>query len=573
MKKIIWLIPFTLAAFLRFVLLGHAPLNDQEAALALQALHVAQGARPVLGPEVAYTLPTAVLFWLTAALNWTARLWPALAGFSLVFVPWALRRELGERLAFLLALGLALDPFLTAASRTASGAAVAAAALIWGLAAFRKGRYFWAGAAWMLFLMSGVSFWLLALAALMAVLLLLNFALEQMQMTWEMGSYFWLISARRMPSLAWGAAALWALFAVLQPHALAAWLNALPVFLRGWVQPAALPPGLMLIGGLTYGILPIGLALAAYIWRRRHGQRDFYAAALGVLAFMLAFLVIFYPAHQPIDWLWVTLALWLPALRWLDARLPQQMDVSLPLLGTAALTLALLGFEWLQMLSVVVRFGGATQIISLGTFSWTLSERAAQLTVWLVGWMILVVSLMLIALTWGERVAVRGLAQGLLAALLIYTLGMAWSAAGTRTVQGFEFWQAEGKITGQPWLVQTVERIASQQMGNASALDVALLGVDAPSLRWALRRHHPREIAVLDSLSPPPIVISDSNQDLSAAAGYRGQVICWEKAPFWQQTGFFDWVRWMMLRQKAASPDTIIIWVREDLFLDTQNLH
>ena len=55
---------FILAATLRFCQLGALPLSDSEATWALQALHVAQGTRPLLGSQPIYILPTSLLFFL-----------------------------------------------------------------------------------------------------------------------------------------------------------------------------------------------------------------------------------------------------------------------------------------------------------------------------------------------------------------------------------------------------------------------------------------------------------------------------------------------------------------------------
>ncbi len=57
-----WLygLAFLIGLALRLVQLGAAPLTDSEATLALQALHIADGMRPLLGPQPAYILLTSV---------------------------------------------------------------------------------------------------------------------------------------------------------------------------------------------------------------------------------------------------------------------------------------------------------------------------------------------------------------------------------------------------------------------------------------------------------------------------------------------------------------------------------
>ena len=62
-----WLygLAFLIAFALRFIQLGAMPLTDSEATLATQALHIAQGTRPLLGPQPLYILLTSIIFAIT----------------------------------------------------------------------------------------------------------------------------------------------------------------------------------------------------------------------------------------------------------------------------------------------------------------------------------------------------------------------------------------------------------------------------------------------------------------------------------------------------------------------------
>jgi hypothetical protein len=83
-ETILYVCAFLLALAVRVIKLGASPLADSEAAWALQALGVAQGARPLLGSQPAYILMTSVLFYLLGAAaaswrewcqHWLAALW------------------------------------------------------------------------------------------------------------------------------------------------------------------------------------------------------------------------------------------------------------------------------------------------------------------------------------------------------------------------------------------------------------------------------------------------------------------------------------------------------------------
>ncbi len=160
------------ALLLRFLRLGSAaPLNPLEAGQAWVAWADASGHSGMI-PALAhspllYTVQR-FLFWLTdgGGDGW-ARAVPALAGGLLVLLPWLLRGTLGRPAALILALLLALDPWLLTFSRMGDGAILSAALGLLLLAGLPRsenlspnGRRWLAGVA-ALFLISGPLAWLL----------------------------------------------------------------------------------------------------------------------------------------------------------------------------------------------------------------------------------------------------------------------------------------------------------------------------------------------------------------------------------------------------------------------------
>jgi len=110
-----WLygLAFLIALGLRLVQLGALPLGNSEAASALQALGIVQGLKPALGPQPAYILLTAPLFFLYGGgTNFLARLVPALAGSFLVFAPLLFRQRFRSGAPVLFAFFLPLTPGL-----------------------------------------------------------------------------------------------------------------------------------------------------------------------------------------------------------------------------------------------------------------------------------------------------------------------------------------------------------------------------------------------------------------------------------------------------------------------------
>ncbi|MEI5579347.1 hypothetical protein, partial [Streptomyces brasiliscabiei] len=87
---------------------------------ALQALHIAQGKAPLLGPQTGYILFTSIFFSVIKSTNFMARFVPAMVGSALVFVPYFFREKIKPLPALILAFFLAIDPGLVALSRQAS---------------------------------------------------------------------------------------------------------------------------------------------------------------------------------------------------------------------------------------------------------------------------------------------------------------------------------------------------------------------------------------------------------------------------------------------------------------------
>ena len=158
-----WLyaLAFLLALALRLTQLGAMPLTDAEAAPALQALRITQGANPALAPHPFYILSTSILFFLYGSgTDFLARLIPSVIGSLLVFAPLLFdEKRLRPRPGLILAFFIALDPGLTSLSRQAASPIFAIAFLVFAAACFDKNKHGLAGFFAALFLLSGPSIW------------------------------------------------------------------------------------------------------------------------------------------------------------------------------------------------------------------------------------------------------------------------------------------------------------------------------------------------------------------------------------------------------------------------------
>ena len=99
--------------------------------------------------------------------------------------------------------------------------------------------------------------------------------------------------------------------------------------------------------------------------------------------------------------------------------------------------------------------------------------------------------------------------------------------------------------------------------------DVTLLNIDSPALEWLLQGRTIHVVSALDMQATPPIVISSQIDSLNLPIAYRGQDFTWRQAPLWDIAGTYEWIKWSVFRDMPYDDETVIVWVRNDLFIDT----
>jgi hypothetical protein len=564
-----YLLIFGLALALRLTQLGAPPLTDPESDWALQALQVAQGAKPLVGSQPAHVLLTSLLFFIFGGTNFLARLWPALAGSILVFVPYSFRERIKPRPALILAFALAFDPGLVALSRQAGSPILAVTFTMLAWATWQSKRSKLAGVFGGLALLSGPSLWagLLGLGLAWAIgramddeRLALNKAKGQ---TMEEGqkdnekrqtSGHWLLITDHVKTAiiyCLGTLLLGGTLFFFSPNGLSAWLSALPVYLRGWGTPSGVPAGRLLLTLLAYEPLAIILALIGVVRGWWQGSRHAMRLSLWLLTTLL--LALFYPGRQVADLVWMLLPLWALASLELACHLDIQADERIETACVIALTVIILIFAWLDLAALS---------------GMPLPSAQATTRFWLLGGalLLLLMSLLFVALGWSARIAKSGALWGTVIALGVYTLGAAWGATGLRTPSGVELWSPSPGIAQADLLLQTVDDLSDWSKGHINAQPVTIAGVDSPALRWVLR-HHTVELAdVLDPAATPPLVITAQTDSLGLPAAYRGQDFAWRQTPSWTLIQPANWLSWLTLRQLPQDSENIILWAREDLF-------
>lgn len=556
-----WLygLAFLIALGFRLIQLGASPLTDTEARLALQALHLAQGQRPLLDPQPAYLLFTSLLFFLTQATNFTARFLPALAGSVLVFAPRLFRDRLKPLPALVLAFLLAFDPALAALSRQANGTIFALTFLLFAWGMWRNGYAIPAGIFAGLALLSGPSIWSGFLMLLLPLLLLQRASPSQTLITnyHLRDTGFSLLSTLLLGGT---------LFFTI-PGGLSAFFASPAAYLEGWIAPSVFSPARVLFVLFAYEPLGIFLALFALLRGFRLGSPRVTRLSLWLGISLL--LAVFY--RQPGELVWAVIPLLILAAQELSHLTNVYPEERIEVSVVAGAMLILLIYIWFNIANIALNpyeHFTPTPIAFLGkVVTLPLGPRYVVL---FGATLILVVSTILVAFGWSPRTARLGAAWSASLFLGIYALAAAWGASGMRLFNSAELWSADQPPLHVDLLVSSVRQASLFSSGNIETQPVTVLGIRSAALEWALRNHPLQVVTTLDPLTPPPIVITPLVNEPSLSAAYRGQDFTWGQPIAWANIQPPDWVRWLVYRQLPRETGTIILWVRDDLFPDAR---
>jgi hypothetical protein len=563
-----WLytLAFLLAVSLRFIQLGAMPFTDAEAAPALQALHIAQGLKPALSPHPLYILFTSILFFIYGGgTDFLARFFPALIGSVLVFAPLLFADRIKPRPSLILAFFIALDPGLVSISRQAASPILALAFLLFACGFFNQKRASLAGFFAALALLSGPSIWagILGLAFTWAIFQAItsrrsskpSAELETIAADSTTTDYRLPIFNFRLSAISLIATFIIAstLFFIV-PNGLSAALASIPAFFNTWLTLSDVPAGRLFFSLLVYQPLGIMLALIAIIRGWWTGSSRI--IPLSIWFFVTLLLAIFVPSHQVSDLSWALIPLWavasLELARNVDIFIEERNEVA----GVVFLTAFVWTFAWLD-------FSG---LVWLPVES---SEYAMRFWLLVGSLFLLVLSLLLVAAGWSIRIARIGGIWGLALAFGVLGVGGALGSAGLRGIDHPELWWP-ADIPGQAHLLQsTVNDVSEWGFGNDNAAPVMIVGVDSPALEWTLREHQVSVVNSLNTSSAPNFVITPLQDDPALSSAYRGQDFIWRQTPLWNAAVPHDWIRWISLREMPQTGEAIILWARDDLFIDS----
>ncbi|HSJ87350.1 MAG TPA: hypothetical protein VK909_09090, partial [Anaerolineales bacterium] len=518
-----WLygLAFLMAIGFRLIALGATPLRDSEATLAMQALNVARGTSPLLGPQPAYILLTSIFFTVIKSTNFMARFLPALVGSALVFAPVFFRQQLKPRPAVILAFLIAMDPGLVALSRLASGTILAVTFSIFAVGLWTHRRLIPAGILAGLALLSGPSLW----AGLLNISLTWLFmrGLGSRSKTDSSPASNSPISLASITDYQIRPALIALLLTLVlagtlfftAPNGLSAWLDSIPAYFKGWVAGSTMTPARMLFTLLVYEPLGIFLAIFSLIRGYRTGSARIIQLSIWLAVSLL--LATFY--RQPGELAWAILPLLALAALELSRSLnifpSERLEVGIV---TTAL-LILLTYIWFDIAAIGLdpfnQF--VTSIPLLGSVQ---NPRYAILYGAIA---ILIACIAFVAFGWSGRTAWLGSTWAFIIFFTLYTFGAAWGASGLRSKNGVELWTLDQKPAEANLLLATVDNISDFSLGHEESQPVTIMGIDSPALEWLLRNHAVKLVSALGPQSTPPIIITPPIDNLNLPSAYRGQ--------------------------------------------------
>jgi hypothetical protein len=304
---------------------------------------------------------------------------------------------------------------------------------------------------------------------------------------------------------------------------------------------------------LIYQPLAFLLALIIIVRGWANGARRVIFLSIWFLVSLL--LVIFLPSRQIADLAWTLIPLLVLASMELARNVNIYPEERSEVAGVAFLTIFIWVFAWLDFSSMV----------------WFPSDtREYLIRFWLLigSLILLVISLILVAAGWSIRTARFGGVWGLVIALGVLGFGGTLGSAGLRGMGFPELWWSPSIPMQAHLLEATVREISEFGVGDDTSAPVVIVGLDSPALEWTLREHQVQVVETLDANSSPYFVVTSFEMDPTLVAAYRGQDFSWRLTPMWDTTLPSDWIRWITLRDMPQVGETIILWARDDLFLD-----
>ena len=557
---------FIAGLMLRLMLLGRVDLVEYEASWAIQAWEMLRGNPITANYQVAYLSLTRIFFTILGGSDFAARLWPALIGSLVVWVPMLFREKLGRTAALLISLGLALDPALISVSRIGAGPMPALVFLLLASGAFHKQdlRLFFSFL--VLGLLSGPGFWLGASLLIIAVLIHAWLGVSDIKGYINVRSSLLRDQTRSIDQtlsvffLPVGIFLLVGSFFFSNPAGLSAWAGALPAFISGLGKGSGTQAVQILIYLIVSNpfILVFGLLGFLQAWRRQDSIGIF--SSVWFLIGLLVLLAI--PGREGVDLIWLVIPLWIGAGREF-LRVVRLAEKSWEDYGLAGLIVVLVVLNWLTFLGMIYQSGNQTAIL-------------LQIGLFLASFALVIISLLIRVGGSRQLWSVPreewqspsfAIYLGLGVVLLLFSFSSLTQGAYLRNGDPRSIWTKGSGVGQYDLLHESVYDASITQYGRGDVIRGTAL-VERDALRWALKDFEGIQFhSTFDPDNQPPIVItSDLDYMLVNQENYRGQDFVAAAERGWDGILPPDWISWIAYRSGEIRNEVIILWIRNDIY-------
>lgn len=529
-----------LGIVLRFFNLGVAPLGESEAQ---QAYHILNPT-DTSSTSPLYVSITSFLFWLFGPTNFLARLLPALMGSALIFLPLFFQKEREDGSAFWIALWLAIDPALIAASRQVNSQILLLTTLLFALVFLWNKKYF-----------LGLLFGLLSIfsSSFFFHILIPVF------LTGFIAAHFWNVNfatIRRKDFL--NKPSIWIVFLIvflliscfmLLPKNLGRWANFLPQYLEGWRSSSETGYSLFLFGIVGYESALLVMAILGGI---RYFRQNSMVKTMHIGAVLTLFWVLAFPGKQVFDLIFVV-----PLLSYLAGIQLQQMIQT----GLREMRLSLvLGITLLGI------FAYLSQIIFRGLGGENLFLKVVSILIPLLVAMILTLIVM-----WESSLstALHGVYWGVSIFLILISTFSIFRITAVGSDK--EIWKVPGAIQEERAMLSLINKVDQWRKVRSTPLTIAI-PADGYVWRWAFRDY---STIVLDTAYSrevqPDILITFSTDISDNPSGYRGRVFESGQIVNWALLTPTEWLNWMFSRKlpkEVMQKQEVVLWVRNEILTE-----
>lgn len=552
------LFAFALALSLRVISLGSTALSNSEAAIAFSSIDTFANPRFIDNSFPGITSINRIFLLVFNKTNLIARLLTAIIGAGYVFLPLFYKKQLKVKTIAILGMVFALDAILVAQSRILGSAIWGIFFLLIAIGCFINNRPILSGVSFGLALLGGPMIWS-AILGLGSSLLWTILAKKSHENVEGLIGYqkptrnFW---------ISWSIAFGVCLFVFgtaffTHPEDLSGISQSIITFIKSWTVRfdqfswqrlartlVSIPIYQSII--LLFGIIGFILGII-----RKNILLNFAGRWFLVSVFILVL-----NAGKEIALLTiVTIPLCVSASWTIGEILQIPEENRKAIIVKAAFVVVLCGFIWLNAVWIVKNGGIVTP------------DFTVRLLAIIGGIVMIILVTLLIGWGWSWQIAKTGLIAGFLLVLLIYNINMLRRAVGIGAFPGRELITNEISYPDVTLLTKTMDNLINKNRLDPQNIALAVIGVDSPSLEWALRKYEKGEYLLAQDPGLNPLLlitqegISPENADL-----YRGETFTWEVKVAWNEMQIVDWSTWLAFQQAPLEKQIITLWAQNTLF-------